>query len=266
MLFFHSLPGSHVQPDHSNAVMNKYGIRLITPDRPGFGESDFQPGRTVRDWPADVIQLADALGFDRFSVVAISAGSPYVLACCVMIPDRIERAGIVIGVTPDDEAGITRNAVPAPLHWAVRRSRRISHVVHAMLVLGMRKQPDRALLALAKSLSEIDSRVLARPEVGRFIINTSLMAAKHGVQGWVYDDWLLNQPWGIVPSDISADTRVDIWWGDDDQATPLEHGRKLAAAIPGSKLHVLPGEGHFSIFYRFEEIFRELASQNGSQP
>ena len=50
LLFFHSLPGSHVQPPFAGPLMHKLGLRMITPDRPGFGESDFVPGRTVRDW------------------------------------------------------------------------------------------------------------------------------------------------------------------------------------------------------------------------
>lgn len=261
MMFFHSLPGSHVQPPFADALMHKYGIRLITPDRPGFGESDFQPGRTVRDWPGDVVQLADALGIERFRTIGISAGSPYILACCVMIPERIERAGIVVGVTPDDPAGIIHSAVPAPLYWAVRRSRRVSQLVHGLLIAGMRKKPERALAALGKTLSDTDGQVLARPEAGQFVIDVSLAAAQRGVRGWVYDDWLLNRPWGISPSDVPAGVRVDLWWGDNDLAIPLEHGQKLADALPDAKLHVFPGEGHFSvIFDRADEIFRELAS------
>jgi pimeloyl-ACP methyl ester carboxylesterase len=261
MLYFHSLPGSHVQPAFAEPIMHKYDIRLITPDRPGFGESDFQPGRTVRDWPADVVQLADALGLERFGIVGVSSGSPYVLACCAMIPERIERAGIVIGMTPDSRPGILHSAVPAPLYWAARRSRRASHLLHGLLMVGMKKQPERALAGIAKPLAAIDHDVLRRPEAGKFIVDVSLAAAQRGVRGWVYDDWLLNRPWGVSPSDVPAAMRVDLWWGDEDRAVPLEYGEKMARELPGATLHVLRGEGHFSVvFNRSDEIFRELAS------
>jgi pimeloyl-ACP methyl ester carboxylesterase len=261
LLFFHSLPGSHVQPPFAGPLMHRLGLRMITPDRPGFGESDFVPGRTVRDWPADVVEFADALGLESFRVIGISAGSPYVIACCAMIPERIVRAGIVVGLTPDDEAGIIHSAVPAPLHWAVRRSRRVSHAIHGALIAGMKKKPERALAALAKTLSGTDGEVLARPEAGQFVIDVSLAGAQNGVRGWVYDDWLLNRPWGISPEEVPEGVRVDLWWGDNDLAIPLEHGEKLARAIPDAKLHVYPGEGHFSvIFDRADEIFAELAT------
>ena len=32
------------------------GVRVICPDRPGIGGSDPQPGRTLKDWPAEVDQ------------------------------------------------------------------------------------------------------------------------------------------------------------------------------------------------------------------
>ena len=33
------------------------GVRVICPDRPGIGGSDPQPGRVLKDWPAEVEQL-----------------------------------------------------------------------------------------------------------------------------------------------------------------------------------------------------------------
>ena len=51
----------------------QHNIDLIVPDRPGFGLSDFQPGREFLDWPDDVAQLADSLGIDKFAVLAFRA-------------------------------------------------------------------------------------------------------------------------------------------------------------------------------------------------
>ena len=56
------------------------GVRLITPDRPGIGESDRDPGRTVASWGADVAALVDQLGIDRLATVGWSAGGPHALA------------------------------------------------------------------------------------------------------------------------------------------------------------------------------------------
>jgi pimeloyl-ACP methyl ester carboxylesterase len=53
------------------------GLRVIAVDRPGLGGSDWQHGRRILDWPADVTSLADALGLGRFGVLGYSGGVPY---------------------------------------------------------------------------------------------------------------------------------------------------------------------------------------------
>ena len=71
---------------------------MITVDRPGHGLSDFFPGKTLLDWPDDVIELADHLGFDKFIVEGFSGGGPYALACAYKIPDRLDCCGILSGM------------------------------------------------------------------------------------------------------------------------------------------------------------------------
>lgn len=39
-----------------------------------MGLSDFEPGRKILDWPKDVVQLADYLDTNRFSVERVSGG------------------------------------------------------------------------------------------------------------------------------------------------------------------------------------------------
>jgi pimeloyl-ACP methyl ester carboxylesterase len=44
------------------------------------------------DWPADVVELADALDVERFAVAGFSGGGPYAIACVALIGDRVLRA------------------------------------------------------------------------------------------------------------------------------------------------------------------------------
>src|ERR671933_2362887 len=78
----HGSPSSRLERHVEDpADYRRWGIRLVVPDRPGFGRSDSQPGRRVVDWPADVAVLLDALGVDRFAVLSLSGGAAYALAC-----------------------------------------------------------------------------------------------------------------------------------------------------------------------------------------
>jgi len=62
---FHGTPGSRLQFEIEDSPIRAAGLRLICPDRPGYGLSTFQLGRRLVDWPADVAYLADHLGIDR---------------------------------------------------------------------------------------------------------------------------------------------------------------------------------------------------------
>ena len=54
------------------------GLRLIAPDRPGYGRTDFVDGvTTIENWPNDIAALADSLGIERFALFAPSGGVPF---------------------------------------------------------------------------------------------------------------------------------------------------------------------------------------------
>lgn len=82
------------------------GVRLIAPDRPGIGSSDRVPGRTLLDWPADVSELATALGIDRFAVLGWSLGGPFAAACAFALSDRVTTLGLVAPCLPSDWDGM----------------------------------------------------------------------------------------------------------------------------------------------------------------
>jgi pimeloyl-ACP methyl ester carboxylesterase len=97
IFYFHGSPSSRLEWNlfASEGLAEKLNIRVIAPDRPGLGLSDFQPGPRIGDWPADVIALADDLGVARFAVLGYSGGGPYAASCALKIPERLTRVGIV---------------------------------------------------------------------------------------------------------------------------------------------------------------------------
>ncbi|MFG6094797.1 alpha/beta hydrolase [Leptothoe sp. ISB3NOV94-8A] len=98
VLYFHGGGASRLEPLLlGDEVFIRLGLRLIAPDRPGIGQSNFQPNRGFSDWTKDVIFLADTLGLDKFSVLGVSSGGGYTAACAAKIPHRLYSAVIVSG-------------------------------------------------------------------------------------------------------------------------------------------------------------------------
>lgn len=75
VLFLHPVQGNRLMALSMHSAASRLGLRLVAPDRPGYGGSSPLPGRVVGDHLADVADLLRALGIGRVGVLASSAGS-----------------------------------------------------------------------------------------------------------------------------------------------------------------------------------------------
>lgn len=83
-------------------------LRWISPDKPGYGGSDYQRKRTVIGWADDLAALAGHLGLDRFALAGDSGGGSFTLAAAHQLADRVSVAALIAS------AGL-----PGPAGWAV---------------------------------------------------------------------------------------------------------------------------------------------------
>jgi pimeloyl-ACP methyl ester carboxylesterase len=81
-----------------------------------------------------------------------------------------------------------------------------------------------------------------------------------GIDGWRDDDLAFLRPWGFDLAAIGVPTL--LWHGGEDKMVPVEHGRWLAARIPGVEAHLSEPDGHLSIAVsRLGEIYDWLAAR-----
>lgn len=72
------------------SLLEEFGVRLVTYDLPGFGESDPHPGRDLNSSAIDMMHLADTLGvIGKFWVVGYSGGGKHAWAAVRYIPERL---------------------------------------------------------------------------------------------------------------------------------------------------------------------------------
>jgi pimeloyl-ACP methyl ester carboxylesterase len=77
-------------------------LRLISYDRPGYGGSTPQPGRTTADCADDARAICQALGIGRLAMWGLSGGGPHVLACAALLPDLVAAAASLASPAPYD--------------------------------------------------------------------------------------------------------------------------------------------------------------------
>jgi pimeloyl-ACP methyl ester carboxylesterase len=245
----HGTPGSRVLWRGLIEDAVERGIRLLGYDRPGYGGSDPQPGRTVADAADDVAAIADALGIDRLAVEGGSGGGPHALACAALLPDRVVATASLAGVAPYPAEGLdwldgmgqdNLDEFAATLAGREPLERYLREQADAMLQAA----PEAIAETLRSLLSPPDAAILTG-EVAEYFHESTRVAIGERLDGWIDDDFTFLNPWGFELEDIA--TPVQLWHGAQDRFVPVAHGAWLAERIPGVDARILQEDGHLTI-------------------
>jgi len=251
-----------VQPTYQNPIPS--GIGLIGVDRPGLGLSDYLPGRKILDWPSDVIQLVDALSIECFSVLGVSSGGPYALACTLKLPQRIWQCGLVSSATPPG-IGEQTNDVMRLILWVYRKMPWFTRLWFWWLYARHIGKTDEQLedmirkpLRVPKMFCETDRKLWSDPESRRHELLDHLEAFRQGTKGPAYEAGLWGQPWGFSIEEITFD-KIYLWHGEKDLNSPVELVRGMAARLPQCKTQYYPEYGHAVGSYLWKEILQTIS-------
>ncbi|HLH99715.1 MAG TPA: alpha/beta hydrolase [Acidimicrobiales bacterium] len=267
VLYFHSVPGSRlsVLPALRDPDL---GAWVIAPDRPGFGLSDFRPGRRLTDWPADVAALADALGVGRFYVVGESAGGAHAVVCAWALPDRVMAAASIAGGMVDSDEAFRH--LPRQTRNMINVSRRAPWLMRGACMLGAveaRKSNQRVGRHLGRSAGHAppaDQELLQDEPVRAALIDGLIEAYRQGAGATVSEmSEIVAQPWPFDVAEVKVP--LTLWHGAEDSHVPVDLAERIARRLAHGSLHVVPGEGHLVAQRHWPEILAELrAAARGS--
>jgi pimeloyl-ACP methyl ester carboxylesterase len=209
---------------------------VIAPDLLGHGHSAKPRGDySLGAYASGVRDLVAALGYDRATVVGHSLGGGIAMQFAYQFPERVERL-VLIG-----SGGLGREVHPILRAATLPGSelvlallggawlRTTGGAVGATLArLGLRTGED-----LAGVTTGIGS--LADASARSAFVHTARAAIDAGGQRVSATDRLY----------LAAKLPTLIVWGERDPIIPADHGRAAHAAIPGSRLEIFEGAGHF---------------------
>jgi pimeloyl-ACP methyl ester carboxylesterase len=240
------------------------GLRLIGYDRPGYGGSTPQPGRTVADCAADVRAICTGLGIGRLAMWGVSGGGPHVLACAALLPDLVTAVASLASPAPVGAEGLDwfegmgqGNADDIKLQLSDKAAARAK----------LETEREETLAATADGLAEmlktlltpVDAAALTG-EFAEYLVYTGREGLAPGSQGWWDDGEALGGPWGFELSAIRVP--VLLMHGRHDQFVPFGHGQWLAARIPGVEARLLDEDGHLTLeANRIGEVHAWLAER-----
>jgi pimeloyl-ACP methyl ester carboxylesterase len=257
VMYFHGAPTSRLDLATYDAEFVRRGLRVISPDRPGYGGSTPQPGRRLESWPTDMARLADHLLVETFACIGYSSGGPYALACAALLPDRVITAGVVAGVTdmgwepawvgfdkPEAELMAIGDETEAAA-WCEAK-----YGAHGERFLD--GEPD---------LPPADMAALADGSTSAGMFESVGESFRQGVIGYAQDVTVQGRPWTFDLA--AAKAHVTVVHGDADTVVPTAHARHTVEVLPNASLVLLPEEWHFSIYRKIPDVIADLLSAAG---
>lgn len=237
------------------------GIRWISVDKPGYGLSDYQRGRTLLDWPGDVGALAGHLGLDRFAVAGESGGGPHALALAYALGERITTAVVLAGMGPGDQPSVRQGmrrqnrfllGVAQRAPWAL-----LPPAAMIGFLVSNPRRAERYSRRQAAGSPPADREVLRDAATLALALAATRDAFRAGPRGAAQELAILARPWGFDLADVKV--HVDLWHGTEDVNVPVSIARAVVDRLPNCEARIVEGAGHMVGWTRTDDIMAAVA-------
>jgi pimeloyl-ACP methyl ester carboxylesterase len=259
VIALHGTPGSRLMFALTHEAARARGVRIIAPERQGYGLSDARACANLAEAASDVASVADAYGLDRFALIGVSGGGPYAVAAAAANLDRVVLLALAGPVGPIAELrGQLRLMRRHRLIFnMLARSNFAARAFFKMLRHLLFERPEMAYRLLMGRVRPLDRDILGREEVRANLQAAMREGLRRGVDGAVQDLQLYCASWHLQLAEI--DVPAIVWQGSDDVVVPPAAAYALAHKLPNCRLDVIPA-GHYWVFDQFDMILDAVAA------
>jgi pimeloyl-ACP methyl ester carboxylesterase len=262
VFFCHGWPSSRTMAELADDAARDLGLRIISPDRPGIRDSQFQSERRLLDWPPFLNEIADRLGIECYRILAISGGAPYAFASGWMTPERVEKIAVVSGAPPLDELDDLNGLLPIHRRMLGLREKNpglLRFLFHLARPFVAMRMPLRLRPLLLKFLQPCDANVLRESRKFDICFDSARHAWHSSAVGVMTDAEIYATPWGFPLEEVRVP--VALWHGTKDRTFAPRLAEAVAARLPNCEFHLVQDAGHYSLPIRhIHEVLADLTT------
>lgn len=252
----------------------KRNIRVLAPDRPGFGGSTYDPAYTILGYVKDVKEMARQLGIGRFAVLGLSGGGPYALACAKELDKEVLSAvGVACGSPYWLESGFEDMPWWSRIaYWFARYTPPLGVVVVEGMVglarwvseMGWAKRAMEQALEKERQRERDQGKRgeeedLTIEQAREGVMRMSFEGLKQGGRPTVRECWLFTSDWGFRIKDVGYD-KVILWHGSKDVNAPFSAAQYIVKTLPHGELREYDGT-HSEIVTQIDDILDTLVPE-----
>jgi pimeloyl-ACP methyl ester carboxylesterase len=209
---------------------------VLAPDLLGHGRSAKPRGDySLGAYASGVRDLMMALGFERATFIGHSLGGGVAMQLAYQFPERTERLVLV------SSGGLGRE---------------VSFVLRAATIPGVELVlpllANQRILGAGRGIGRFLERLRLRPQtdVAEIARGHASLADAEARAAFVHTLRAVVEPGGqrVDARDrlyLAREMPFLLVWGERDSVIPVQHGREAHVLVPGSRLEVIPGAGHF---------------------
>jgi len=256
VIHLHGILGCRYERLPADDLTRRLGVRLIIPDRPGYGLSDHAPDHGYLGVADDLLALVDHLGIRQCSMMGLSVGAIYGSAFAYRAPQRLHRLAMV-SATPPFRSFADFAGVPASLKLLIAFSKYLpsaARLIAETAIANACRNPGKFLASVP--VCDSDRAIFARSFLQEHIEHCLMSGSGDCHAGFVDDILLSAEPWPFPLQEIRSE--VHFWHGTEDSHSPFGRVKPVMDALPDKRVHRIDGGGHFLIYEHWREILGSL--------
>lgn len=258
----HSIFGSRLElAFDTDRIAKEKSVHLIVLDRPGYGASDPNPKASLVNWSKDLVELADHLDIEKFSLTGYVMGGMYALACAHEIPERLKRvASISNGMVPESASDYKEFAPFYRMNLRLAKYMPKAYgLITSILIKGALSNTDSFVKQMSENLEQADKEIMEDKSFRAMFVSSLKEAFVQGGTASSQEIIQFMHNWSFKLSDIQIP--VDIWHGTGDRHQPLILSTRFTEHVKNTTVNIKQGPGHYMFFSHWSEIIDKLLTK-----